>query len=543
MKQSDFLSLIAFFSILSMFLANIPLVAYGADPITTTLYCKNVTLTIGGITHYNMSSSTPSNAKSISYGHNCPIDHYWKVYFRSVFPLAEVGTIKSSTWTVKYRYRVESGVGVYVTMVLSVDVDIIKSDGTLRENKGTKVASSGAFQIKGSTGWVTKTGTWTFPSDYTVIDNTDYLRVTWYAQVASEHCGFNGYMAFDDPSMGNDNNCQVQNFKYEEAGVDYYYFNFQHHDLDNNVIDSLVTWELYNGTQLLSYNEGEATLLSGTYTLKTYKENHLLDSRDISTSSYGNSTFSVNVQYKQHNNVANGYISSNRTISSITIHSQTAANLTFLINATTTEAFCYIGVSGKPQEAYLNGNTFTSYTYISTTTPKHLYFEYAENGTYSFTFNPTLPPTPSPGGPSGGPVTSFSKRLRITVTNHDDPVQQANVTVYSVPEDPLTIYYQFSDVFGRATFRLKAGAYKILVQHDTLGNRHRTVNLDSDYDLTIEYTDADEVGEGPFSILPQWDISSEQGLLFIAIPIGAVLLYAGSTALRTKRKWKYSYLT
>jgi len=37
-------------------------------------------------------------------------------------------------------------------------------------------------------------------------------------------------------------------------------------------------------------------------------------------------------------------------------------------------------------------------------------------------------------------------------------------------------------------------------------------------------------------------ISGEQGLLFIAIPIGAVLLYAGSTALKSRRKWKYSYL-
>jgi len=328
----------------------------------------------------------------------------------------------------------------------------------------------------------------------------------------------------------------------EELANEKYYFNFQHHDIDNNVIDSLVSWELYNGSEKLTYSEGEATLSSGTYTLQTYKENHLLDSRDLSTTSYGNSTISVNIQYKQHNNVANGYVTSNRTISGIIIESQTAASLAFSINGTTTNAFCYIGVSEVPQDAYLNGDNFTSYTYISTTTPKHLYFAYVENGTYSFTFNPTLPPTPSTGGPSGGPATSFSKRLRITVTNHDEPVQQANVTVYGVPEDPATVYYQFSDVFGRVTFRLKAGVYKILVQHDVLGNRHRTVNLDSNYDLTIEYTDADEATGGPLSILPQWDLTSEQGILFIAIPIGAVALYAGSIALRSKRKWKYSYL-
>lgn len=128
------------------------------------------------------------------------------------------------------------------------------------------------------------------------------------------------------------------------------------------------------------------------------------------------------------------------------------------------------------------------------------------------------------------------------MANHDEPVQQANVTVCGVPEDPAAVYYQFSDVFGRVTFRLKAGVYKILVQHDVLGNRHRTVNLGSNYDLTIEYTDADEATGGPLSILPQWDFTSEQGILFIAISIGAVVLYVGSVVLKTKRKWKYSYL-
>lgn len=91
------------------------------------------------------------------------------------------------------------------------------------------------------------------------------------------------------------------------------------------------------------------------------------------------------------------------------------------------------------------------------------------------------------------------------MTNHDEPVQQANATVCGVPEDPAIVYYQFSNVFGQVTFRLKAEVYKILVQHDTLGNRHRTVNLDLNYDLTVGYTDADEASGGPLSILPQWD--------------------------------------
>ena len=97
-----------------------------------------------------------------------------------------------------------------------------------------------------------------------------------------------------------------------------------------------------------------------------------------------------------------------------------------------------------------------------------------------------------------------------------------------MPEDPAIVYNLFSDVFGRVTFRLKSGVYKILVHHDTLGDRHRTANLDSNYNLTIEYTDADESTGGPLSILPQWDFSSLQGLLFVAIPVAAILLYAGT---------------
>ena len=41
---------------------------------------------------------------------------------------------------------------------------------------------------------------------------------------------------------------------------------------------------------------------------------------------------------------------------------------------------------------------------------------------------------------------------------------------------------------------------------------------------------------------PQCDLTSEQAMLFIAIPVGVALLYAGSPALESRRKWKYSYL-
>jgi len=496
---------------------------------TITLYGHGETTTINGYNHYTLSTNA-INGPAYQNSHKIDTTAFIPL-ISCVWSFAGIESLTACTWNV--REQINSDLyGIYAQGAIRVRV--LKSDDSVRSTLFTSYSTS-EYQLNG---WTLASWSYSF-AGYTVVDNTDYLEIDFGFRRAVVASTRYGYSLVDD--TGKAQNSRVEGFQYTPLN-NHYYFNFQHHDVDNNVIDSLVSWELYNGSQKLIYGEGESTLSSGTYTLMTYKENHLLDSRNISTSSYGNSTVSVNIPYKQHSNVADGYVCMNNTISSITVESQTATNLTFSINATTIDAQCYVGTSGSPQDAWLNGNNFTSYTYISTTTPKYLYFAYTENGTYSFTFNPTLPPTPSTGGPSGGPATSFSKRLRITVTNHDEPVQQANVTVYGVPEDPATLYYQFSDVFGRVTFRLKAGVYKILVQHDTLGNRHRTVNLDANYDLTIEYTDADESTGEPLSILPQWDLTSEQGILFIAIPIGAVVLYAGSIALRSKRKWKYSYL-
>ena len=123
------------------------------------------------------------------------------------------------------------------------------------------------------------------------------------------------------------------NWESEETDTNRWQMTFDFHDIDNNNMTSRVTWQLYEGTQLLSYNEGGYTLLDGTYTLKTMINSYVIDVRNLNTATYGNTTVNVTLQLKQQNSTLGGYIALNGTISSLTIQSQTATNLTFTLSA------------------------------------------------------------------------------------------------------------------------------------------------------------------------------------------------------------------
>jgi hypothetical protein len=116
------------------------------------------------------------------------------------------------------------------------------------------------------------------------------------------------------------------------TSINHWQMTFDFRDLDNAIVNSKVAWELYNGSQLLNYAEGEYTLLDGKYTLKTKIDSYLIDSRILNTAKYGNSTVTISLQMKQHLSTPGGYIVSNATILSIAIHSETTTNLTFTLS-------------------------------------------------------------------------------------------------------------------------------------------------------------------------------------------------------------------
>ncbi|MCJ7634628.1 DUF2341 domain-containing protein [Candidatus Bathyarchaeota archaeon] len=106
-------------------------------------------------------------------------------------------------------------------------------------------------------------------------------------------------------------------------------------DIDNNNVTSRVTWQLYNGSQMLNYSPGEYALLDGRYTLKTSIDSYLIDVRSLDTATYGNSTATINLQMKQHLSTPGGYVALNSTLSSISINTETTTNLTFTLSGST----------------------------------------------------------------------------------------------------------------------------------------------------------------------------------------------------------------
>jgi hypothetical protein len=157
--------------------------------------------------------------------------------------------------------------------------------------------------------------------------------------------------------------------------IDVWQFTFDHRDLDNNIVDSKITWELYNGSDLLSYTEGKYALLNGTYALKTYYHRLLVSQVDLDTTVYGNSTIVVSLQMKPHQSVSGGYVAFNNTVTSLTINSQTGENFTFtaegassiLIIVDVPRNCTYIKRDDVNQRGwkYVEDLTGSNYTYIS----------------------------------------------------------------------------------------------------------------------------------------------------------------------------------
>lgn len=141
---------------------------------------------------------------------------------------------------------------------------------------------------------------------------------------------------------------------------------FNHLDLDSNVVDTKITWKLYNTSQELSYTEGEYTLLDGSYTLKTYYLAHLINQRELSTANYGNTTITCNLNMKAQ---THGYVAFNDTISTITIY----GDLVFTVDGSTSNVLVVAAVPRNITHILMNGENVTDWTY-SASPESHIYF-------------------------------------------------------------------------------------------------------------------------------------------------------------------------
>jgi len=317
------------------------------------------------------------------------------------------------------------------------------------------------------------------------------------------------------------------------GGAAVYYFDFSFRDLDGEAVDSHVTWILSNASGPIPYTEGEATLTSGTYTLKTFRYGQLISTLALDTSSQGNSTVVVGLNMKYHTHRADAYIVSNTTISSITMHEQTSINLTFTISGAT-PCLLIIDVGGPPTNVTKNGSP-VSYSYYASPS-KHMRITCSSLSLFSLTWD--QPPEQEqseipPSSVSG--QNPWHKKLLVTVTYNGEKLHLANVSVTNTATS--TSIWTLTNIFGEAKFRVPEGRYTIRAEHPDYGSAEKEVLLENHIEIEID------IAKGsPLTVFPSFNFG-DFGLGILVLPVSIFVLYAFSLILRKpKRKYRYSYL-
>ena len=127
----------------------------------------------------------------------------------------------------------------------------------------------------------------------------------------------------------------------------------------------------------INYTEGASTLEAGTYYLKTSKYDHLINTTTLDTDTYGNSTININLNMKRHESCPNGFITSNDTISSISIYADTPQLLNFTMQGDPPDQH---GVGVPKNASYIleDGVNMTDWTYEQS--PSHIHWNQSNGG-------------------------------------------------------------------------------------------------------------------------------------------------------------------
>jgi hypothetical protein len=141
-----------------------------------------------------------------------------------------------------------------------------------------------------------------------------------------------------------------------------YFFNFSFIDANSQPV-SLGTLQtaLYNGSQLLNYVPGDATLSAGSYTFDVFYKYLQLYEATLTTASNGNSTIDIALSMSAW---SNGYIAWNNTDATATINTDTQTALNFTISgATGANAIAVAVLNSPPDSIRYNDTVWSNYTY------------------------------------------------------------------------------------------------------------------------------------------------------------------------------------
>jgi len=138
-----------------------------------------------------------------------------------------------------------------------------------------------------------------------------------------------------------------------------YWMNFTFWSMTNTSITT-ETWQLYNGTQLLSYQQGQASLYAGTYTLDVYYHGFLINISSLPTATYGNAIANISLNMYPD---AGGYIAANVTFTGISLTENpnvTPGSTSF--TATASNVLFIVDVSSNVSTVVLDGVSTSAWT-------------------------------------------------------------------------------------------------------------------------------------------------------------------------------------
>jgi len=158
---------------------------------SSTEYAHLETQVLGSNTYYTLKVDSANST-----GMTLPADGSaaGRVLFgKFIYPLVGVSSIPAETWTIYYRAIKDSAaLGAHC----DVEIVIRQANDTIRQTIATDVANSAEI----STSYSTLSGTYSW-SEYTVVNQTDYLEIDFYAHITGAKAGQSAYLRIDDSGL------------------------------------------------------------------------------------------------------------------------------------------------------------------------------------------------------------------------------------------------------------------------------------------------------------------------------------------------------
>ena len=182
------------------------------------LYCHMETVALGSGMYYLAKKDVPADSAGLSlvastassmgklFGTGLPTEAPFSQF---VYPLSGVAKVLAATVYATYRaYRTGGTVYGYVRILIR------KNDGVVREFIANYASACSNF----GSSWATHTGADYSFAEYSVVDETDWLEIDYYANVTKTSAGKYAYLRIDDNSLDTADQTRSQDWSFQTSG-------------------------------------------------------------------------------------------------------------------------------------------------------------------------------------------------------------------------------------------------------------------------------------------------------------------------------------